>query len=118
SMRVSGQDKIDGGDVFVLSAIRFDNKRERLYFDVENGLLRRRISYMSTIVATIPQQTDFEDCREVEGLKLQTFNLTIVFKICLLWNGGDDCEVEGLKLPFMITVSSVDRGNHKRKLQT
>ena len=83
SMRVSGQDKIDGRDVFVLSAIRFDNKRERLYFDVENGLLRRRISYMSTIVATIPQQTDFEDYREVEGLKL----------------------------PFMITVSSVDRGN-------
>ena len=38
---------------------------------------------MSTIVATIPQQTDFEDYREVEGLKL----------------------------PFMITVSSVDRGN-------
>ena len=83
SMRVSCQDKIDGGDVFVLSAIRFDNKRERLYFDVENALLRRRISYMSTIVATIPQQTDFEDYREVEGLKL----------------------------PFMITVSSVDRGS-------
>ena len=38
---------------------------------------------MSTIVATIPQQTDFEDYREVEGLKL----------------------------PFMITVSSVDRGS-------
>src|SRR5207248_10052297 len=61
----------------------FGDKRERLYFDVENALLRRRISYMSTIVATIPQQTDFEDYREVEGLKL----------------------------PFMITVSSVDRGS-------
>ena len=82
-MRVSGQDKIDGRDVYVLSAIRFDNKREGLYFDVENGLLRRRISYMSTIVAAIPQQTDFEDYREVEDLKL----------------------------PFMITVSSVDRGS-------
>ena len=83
SLRVSGEDKIEGRDVYVLSAIRFDNKRERLYFDVENGLLRRRISYMSTIVAAIPQQTDFEDYREVEGLKL----------------------------PFMITVSSVDRGS-------
>src|SRR5437870_5788411 len=70
SARVSGRDKIDDRDVYVVSAIRPDNKRERLYFDVENGLLRRRISYMLTKIGIIPQQTDFEDYREVEGLRL------------------------------------------------
>ncbi len=38
---------------------------------------------MRTFIATIPQQTDFQDYREVEGLKL----------------------------PFTITVSSVDLGS-------
>ena len=70
SFRVSGRDKIDDRDVYVVSAVRSDNKRERLYFDVQSGLLRRRISYMSTVIGIIPQQTDFEDYRQVQSLKL------------------------------------------------
>jgi len=70
SVRVSARDKIDGRDVYVVNAIRPDNKREHLYFDVENGLLRRRISYTRTMIGNIPQQTDFEDYRDVEGLHL------------------------------------------------
>jgi photosynthetic reaction center cytochrome c subunit len=70
SLLVSAQDKIDDRDVYVVNAIRPDNKRERLYFDIESGLLRRRISYTPTIIGIIPQQTDFEDYREVEGLRL------------------------------------------------
>ncbi len=78
SERVSGQDKIDDRDAYVVSAIRLDNKRERLYFDVENGLLRRRICYTRTMIGAIPEQTDFEDYREVEGLKLP-FTITTSF---------------------------------------
>jgi len=70
SVRVSARDKIDGRDVYVVNAIRPDNKLEHLYFDVENGLLRRRISYTRTMIGNIPQQTDFEDYRDVEGLHL------------------------------------------------
>jgi hypothetical protein len=70
SVRVLGRDKIDDSDVYVISAVRRDNKRERLYFEVENRLLRRRISYTDTRVGVIPEQTDFEDYRKVEGLKL------------------------------------------------
>ena len=70
SFRVSGRDQIDDRDVNVVSAVRSDNKPERLYFDVESGLLRRRISYIRTLIGTIPQQTDFDDYREVDGLKL------------------------------------------------
>ena len=70
SFRVPGRDKIDDRDVYVVVAVRSDDKPERLYFDVESGLLRRRISYLRTLVGAIPQQTDFEDYREVEALRL------------------------------------------------
>ena len=70
SFRISGRDKIDDRDVYVVSAVRSDSKSERLYFEVDSGLLRRRISYIRTVVGNIPQQTDFEDYREVEGVRL------------------------------------------------
>jgi hypothetical protein len=78
SFRVSGRDKIDDRDVYVVSAVRPDNKPERLYFDVESGLLRRRVGYTLTLIGTIPQQTDFEDYRVVEGLRLP-FTMKMAF---------------------------------------
>ena len=70
SARVSAEDKIDDRDVYVVSAIRPDNKRERLFFDAETGLLRRQISYTPTMIGIIPDQTDFEGYRAVNGVKL------------------------------------------------
>jgi len=78
SFRVSGSNKIDDRDVYVVDAVRLDGKSERLYFDVESGLLRRRISYLRSLVGTIPQQIDFEDYRQVEGLRLP-FTITMSF---------------------------------------
>ena len=78
SFRFGGPEKIDDRDVYVVSAVRSDQKLERLYFDRENGLLRRRISYLRSLVGTIPQQTDFEDYREVNGLRLP-FTITMAF---------------------------------------
>ena len=78
SFRVSGRDKIDDRDVYVVSAVRSDNKPERLYFDVQSGLLIRRIGYTRTLIGTIPQQTDFDDYREVEGIRLP-FTIKIAF---------------------------------------
>jgi hypothetical protein len=70
SFRVPRRDRIDDRDVYVVRAVRLDGRSERLYFDVENGLLRRRISYLRTLIGTIPQQTDFGNYREADGLKL------------------------------------------------
>ncbi len=78
SFRVSGRDKIDDRDAYVVSAVRSDNKPERLYFDVQSGLLIRRIGYTRTLIGTIPQQTDFDDYREVEGLRLP-FTIKMAF---------------------------------------
>lgn len=83
SLRFSGREKIDDRDVYVVNAVRLDDKSERLYFDAENGLLRRRISYLRSLVGTIPQQTDFEDYREIDGVRM----------------------------PFAITISYVDPGS-------
>ena len=67
SFRISGWDKIYDRNVYVVSAVRSDSKVERLYFDVESGLLIRRIGYTRTLIGTVPQQTDYDDYREVEG---------------------------------------------------
>jgi hypothetical protein len=71
SFRVGGRkEKIGERDVYVLTGITANKKRERLFFDAENGLLLRRVSYTETMIGIIPEQTDFEDYRDVDGVKL------------------------------------------------
>jgi hypothetical protein len=65
-----GKEKIDGKDVYVLRGIGVDGKGERLYFDVQTGLLVRRITSTTTMVGLIPEQVDYEDYREVDGMKV------------------------------------------------
>jgi hypothetical protein len=64
------RDKINGRDVFAITGIRPDKKRERLFFDAETGLLVRRMGYTETPLGVIPDQTDYEDYREVDGVKI------------------------------------------------
>jgi outer membrane lipoprotein-sorting protein len=82
-VRLGRKDKIGDREVYVITATTADKKRERLFFDAENGLLLRRISYTDSMIGIIPEQTDFEDYRDVEGVKL----------------------------PFIIKLSPVDVGN-------
>jgi len=65
-----GKEKIDGRDVYVLRGLGVDGKGERLYFDTQTGLLVRRITSTPTFVGLIPEQVDFEDYRDVDGLKV------------------------------------------------
>lgn len=83
SLRMAGRDRIGDRAAIVVQGTTADKKRERLVFDAESGLLLRRISYLDTMVGVIPQQIDFDDYRDVDGLKL----------------------------PFMIRVSTVDSAN-------
>src|SRR6476659_3231756 len=66
----SRKDKIDGKDVYLLSGIGVDGKGERLYFDVLTGLLVRRVTSTPTMVGLIPEQVDYEDYRDVGGMKV------------------------------------------------
>jgi len=67
--RVAGKDKIGDREVYVVNATGIDGKRQRLFFDAETGLLLRRTVYMPTMIGVIPEQVDFEDYRDVEGVK-------------------------------------------------
>jgi hypothetical protein len=69
-MQAAGKDKINGRDVYVVRGTTTDNRRERLYFDVETGLLLRRTTSTSTPIGNIPEQVDFDDYRDVDGVKL------------------------------------------------
>lgn len=82
-LRFGGRDKVGDRDAVVLNAGTADNRVERLFFDAENGLLLRRITYTRTMIGVIPEQTDFQDYRDVDGVKL----------------------------PFTIVLASVDAGN-------
>jgi hypothetical protein len=64
------KDKLDGRDVYMIVATRVDGKRERLYFDAETGLLLRRSSSVQTPIGVIPQETNYEDYRDVDGVKV------------------------------------------------
>jgi hypothetical protein len=68
-LAVAAKDVIDGRDVYVVRGMR-DNLRERLFFDAQTGLLVRRISYLETMVGVIPEETDYSDYREVDGVKI------------------------------------------------
>ncbi len=65
-----GKEQIDGKDVYVLRGIGVDGKGERLYFDAQTGLLVRRVTSTTTMVGLIPEQVDYEDYRDVDGMKL------------------------------------------------
>ena len=67
--RVTGKDKIGDREVYVVTAETNDGKRVRLFFNSETGLLLRRISYTTNMIAVIPAQIDFGDYREVDGIK-------------------------------------------------
>jgi photosynthetic reaction center cytochrome c subunit len=83
STRVRPAQKINDHPVVMVIGTTKTGMQERLYFDTETGLLLRRIAYLSTMLGLIPDQVDFDDYRDVDGLKL----------------------------PFTIRVASVDAGN-------
>ena len=63
------KDKLGDREVYIVDGTTTDNRRMRLYFDAASGLLLRRTTTMPTIVGIIPDQIDFEDYREADGLK-------------------------------------------------
>lgn len=75
------RDRVGDREVWVLTS-RGTNGRQRFYFDQGTGLLVRRLILTATPVGSIPQQTDFDDYRDVGGFKL----------------------------PFTVRFDSVDRG--------
>ncbi|HSB12320.1 MAG TPA: photosynthetic reaction center cytochrome c subunit family protein [Blastocatellia bacterium] len=69
-MRVLSKEKVRDREAYVVGATSREDSREKLYFDVETGLLVRRFVAYKTALGSIPEVTDFDDYREVSGVKL------------------------------------------------
>jgi hypothetical protein len=69
-MQVIGKDTVNGKTAYVVRASVDSLKSERLYFDTDSGLLLRRKIFNLSIIGNIPQQTDYSDYRQVDGLMI------------------------------------------------
>ena len=65
-------DKIDGREVYVLTASTSENVSEKLYFDAADGLLVRRIAETPTILGAFQFQVDYTEYKDFGGVKLPT----------------------------------------------
>jgi len=68
--RLFGKDTIDGHETWTVGAQLDEHTRERVWFDATTGLAVRRVITVDSPVGRIPTQTDFEDYREVNGVKV------------------------------------------------
>ncbi len=69
-MRVVGKDQIAGKDVYVVRGATADGRRQTLYFDVQSGLLARRLILYPLVIGATPEQIDYSDYRDAGGVKV------------------------------------------------
>ena len=69
-LRLLSRERVRDREAFVVGATSREDSREKLYFDVETGLLVRRFVAFKTAFGSIPDVTDFDDYRQVNGVKL------------------------------------------------
>ncbi|HKY04044.1 MAG TPA: c-type cytochrome [Blastocatellia bacterium] len=69
-MSVEGKTVIGDREAFTVAAVGRRGLGERLYFDAETGLLLRRYREFKTPLGLFPMQTDYEDYKEVDGVRL------------------------------------------------
>lgn len=70
TMRVAGRRKVGERDALVVVDRPSETLQRRYFFDAETGLLLRIVTLTDAILNQIPEQVDFEDYRDVDGVKL------------------------------------------------
>jgi hypothetical protein len=70
ALTFNGTTKINEREAYVLRTTKPDGTIERYYFDVQSGLLVRQQKLTPTVLVPIPEQIDYEDYRDVDGVKL------------------------------------------------
>ncbi|MFL6256716.1 MAG: c-type cytochrome [Pyrinomonadaceae bacterium] len=90
TMRVAGRRKVGDRDAIVVVDRPSENVQRRYFFDAESGLLLRITTLTDAILNQLPEQVDFEDYRDVDGVKL----------------------------PFVVRVSTIDTFNSRTQTIT
>jgi len=70
TMRVAGVRKLGERDAVIVVDRPAEGVSRRYFFDAQTGLLLRIVQLTETVLNPLPEQTDFEDYRDVEGVKL------------------------------------------------
>ena len=68
-MNFGGVQKVGEHETFVIAKSN-DTKTELYYFDSATGLLVRKMTISHTSLLPIPEQIDFDDYRDVDGIKM------------------------------------------------
>lgn len=66
----AGSEKVGDEDCWVLQGRLQDGRRVRFSFDKASGLLLRRVVQVVTVIGIDPEQTDYDDYRDVDGVKV------------------------------------------------
>ncbi|HYJ46923.1 MAG TPA: hypothetical protein VEV81_09940, partial [Pyrinomonadaceae bacterium] len=69
-LEVVDREKVGERDAIVLASQASPSRIEKLYFDAQTGLLVRVLSITQTPIGPVPDQFDFEDYRDVDGIKM------------------------------------------------
>jgi len=70
-VQVDAMEKIDGHDAYRVVGARPDGSAvDRLYFDAQTGLLLRSYTTMQSVIGAFPEETNYDDYRDVTGVKI------------------------------------------------
>jgi photosynthetic reaction center cytochrome c subunit len=69
-LNVMGIEKVRNHDAYLVIGVPAGDNRERLYFDSQTGLLLRKGTYNTTALGNYTIQTDYDDYRDVGGVKV------------------------------------------------
>jgi Photosynthetic reaction centre cytochrome C subunit len=70
TMRVTRPERVGERQANVITNVSAPGVVEKFYFDAETGLLLRRQRFTQTMIGPIPEQWDFQDYRDVNGVKV------------------------------------------------
>jgi hypothetical protein len=70
TMRVAGRRKVGDRDALIVVDRPSEGVSTRYFFDAQTGLLLRITTLTDTMLNALPEQIDFEDYRDVDGVKL------------------------------------------------
>ena len=70
TMRVAGRRRVGERDALVVVDRPSEGVQRRYFFDAQTGLLLRIVTLTDAILNQLPEQMDFEDYRDVDGVKL------------------------------------------------
>ncbi len=68
--KVTGVETVDGRKAYIVTATAPSGERESFWFDAADGLLLRRQFDIRTRLGSYPFRLDYEDYREVDGVRL------------------------------------------------